>query len=129
MTTTDGSTEAVEQLIRSIIERGSTYDVAALERLYADDLQVVRVGADGAIRVANKEETLRFFRTMRESGSPTLSQMARIRVTEVGQGRAHAVVVREMQMDGMPRRLVFSVDCVHDGTAWRVRREVAVAQP
>lgn len=121
-------TEAVQRLIGQIIERGSVYDAEALEALYADDVQIVRVGADGAVRTTGKQEALRFFRTMRESGSAPLSTAARVRVTEVGDQRAHALVLREMQVEGMPRRLVFSIECERGEDGWRVRREVAVAQ-
>jgi hypothetical protein len=125
----DTPREAVERLLRTLIDRGSAYDVAALDDLYHDELQIVRVGADGAVRVTDKAETLRFFRAMRESGSPPLSTAARIRVTEALADQAHALVLREMQTEGMPRRLVFSLECVHTAAGWKVRREVAVAQP
>lgn len=120
--------EHIEALIREILERGSQYDTDALEQLYAEDLQIVRVAADGTIRVTDRADTLRFFRTMRESGAPPLSTAAHIRVTRVGDDRAHALVLREMQTEGMPRRLVFSIECTQRGGRWQVTREVAVAQ-
>lgn len=120
--------QAVEELIRAIIERGASYDAEALESLYDDGLQVVRVGVDGQVRVTDKAHTLRFYRTMRESGAPPLSQAARVRVVEIAEGSAHVLVLREMQADGMPRRLVFSLDCRRGADGWRVVREVAVAQ-
>lgn len=118
----------VERLIQEIIARGSNYDTEALEPLYHDDLQIVRVAADGSLRITDKSATLRFFRTMRESGSPPLSQDARIHVVQVGAERAHAIVLREMRTEGMPRRLVFSLECTRTAGRWQVSREVAVAQ-
>lgn len=121
------SEAAVKQTVMDIIQFGSIYDVESLDRIYSDNLQIVRVASDGKTSVLGKGEVLGFFRAMRSKSAEPLSTEAHFNHIEVGDDLAHAVVTRSMKLFGKQEKSVYSLCMAKKESGWKVVKETVVS--
>ncbi len=119
--------EAVRRVVMDVIEHGSVYDVDMLDRLYSDNMQIVRVTLDGKTNVLSKHDVLHFFQSMRSAGAEPLSTNAQFNHIEAGNDMAHVVVTRTTKLFGKPEKSVYSVCLAKKESGWKVVKETVVS--
>lgn len=117
---------AAKQTVMDIIKHGSTYDVESLDRIYSDNMHIIRVTSDGKTSVMGKRDILNFFQTMRSSGAEPLSTDAEFNHIEAENNMAHVVVTRNMKLFGKQEKSVYSLCLAKNVSGWKVVKETVV---
>ncbi len=123
------STAAVKQAILDLIQAGTTFDIAALDRIYHDDMQVVSIDIEGKLSIANKAAFKGLFEMKLEAGDPPLQTWSKFNHIEVKDQNAHVLISRKVNLTGEDQFLVLSIDLVYESDRWQVTREVIFARP
>lgn len=110
-----------------LIERGSAYDIAAMETIYDSDQYILFVEDDGSVRRAGRDETLALFRGWRDAGAEPLSKEAEFLHVETGRDHAVALIRRRMKTNE-PSRL-YELRLRKVGDAWKVSGETVSPWP
>ncbi len=123
------STAAVKQTILDLIQAGTTFDIAALDRIYHNDMQVVSIDLEGNLNIANKDAFKGLFEMKLKAGDPPLQTWAEFNHIEVKDHTAHVLISRKVNLTGEDQFLVLSIDLVYESDRWQVTREVIFARP
>lgn len=118
---------AVKQTVLDVIKHGSVYDVDSLDKLYSDNMHIVRVTSDGRTNVLGKRDVLNFFQSMRSAGAEPLCAEAQFNHIEAGKDIAHVVVTRNMKLFGKKEKSVYSLCLAKDASGWKVVKETVVS--
>lgn len=119
----------VRHAIDELIQTATNYDVAVLERIYHDDLQVVMIDTDHNVNNANKEAFTELFKTKRDAGDPPMNTWAKFHQIDVEGDDAHVLLSRKNDLSGQNMDLLLSIDLVHESDRWQVKREVIFLRP
>ncbi|WP_231189561.1 nuclear transport factor 2 family protein [Haladaptatus sp. DYF46] len=123
------NTEEVRQTIERLIENGSQYNVDELDRIYHDDLTIVKIDEVGEVTAIDKAENMALFREKRDSGAEPLSTEAEFNYASGGSDTGHVIVTRKMQLQSRLEKSVFSIHLVQEDGRWQVIQETAFVQP
>lgn len=118
---------AVKKTVLDLIEHGSVYDVDSLDKLYSDNMHIVRVSSDGKSNVLEKRDVLNFFQSMRSAGAEPLNMEAQFNHIEAGNDMAHVVVTRRMKLFGKQEKSVYSLCLAKNASGWKVVKETVVS--
>lgn len=129
MTTNQKAETEVKQKIQELIENGSNYNVATLNKVYHNEFKIIMIDETGDVSTMNKKETLDMFRSMRDSNADPLSTEAEFNFIEVSGTSGQVLVTRKMQIRHRPEKSVFSIQLIHEDGKWQVIRETAFVQP
>ncbi len=121
--------DEVRQTVQRLIESGSAYDVDALDRIYHQDLKIIKVDERDNVTVINRRENMDFFRAKLESGAEPLSREAEFIHADADNQSGHVVVVRRMKMTDRLEKSVFSIRLVWEDARWQVIDETAFVRP
>lgn len=115
----------IERVVRRLIERGSAYDVEALEAIYDHDLHLLFVEPDGTVRRVDRAQNLAEFAARREAGNPPLSTEAELLHIEQQADAAVVLVRRRMHREAV----LFELRLRRRDQEWRVCGETVSAWP
>ncbi|MDQ3754515.1 MAG: hypothetical protein M3371_07275 [Acidobacteriota bacterium] len=119
----------VRQTVQRLIESGSAYDVAALDRIYHKQLKIIKIDERDDVTVINREENMAFFRSKLKSGAEPLSREAEFLHVEADERSGHVVVVRRMKLTDRFEKSVFSIRLVWEEGRRQVIDETAFVRP
>lgn len=119
---------ALKQTVMNVIEYGSVYNVEKLDELYADTMQIIRVGRDGKTNIIGKTDVLNFFSAKRAKKDAPLSKEAHFNHVEANNDHGHVIVTRVMKLFGdVPEKSVYSLCLTKLNGHWRVVKETVVS--
>ena len=119
--------EAVKKTVMDVIEYGSVYDVEKLNELYADNMQIIRIGKDGETNVVDKKGVLSFLNSKRVKNDEPLSKEAYFNHVEATHDKAHVIVTRVMKLFGNPEKSVYSICLAKHNGNWRIVKETVIS--
>lgn len=123
------NTDEVRQTVERLIENGSQFNVEELDRIYHEDLTIVKINEMGAVTAIDKAENMALFCEKRDSGAEPLSTEAEFNYVNGGSDTGHAIVTRKMQLQSRLEKSVFSIHLVQEDGRWQVIQETAFVQP
>ncbi len=119
----------VRQAIDDLIQTATTYDVATLDRIYHDTLNVVMIDSEHNLNRANKEGFKDLFASKRDAGDPPMNTWAKYHSIDVNGDDAHVLLSRKNDLSGVDMDLTLSIDLVFEDDRWQVTREVIFLRP
>ncbi|MBI5747789.1 MAG: hypothetical protein HZA00_01600 [Nitrospinae bacterium] len=119
--------EAVKRTVMDIIEHGSVYDVEKLDELYADNMQIIRIGKDGKTSVVSKKDVLSFFNSKRAKNDEPLSKEAHFNYVDATNGKGHVIVTRVMKLFGSPQKSIYNICLAKHNDRWRIVKETVIS--
>jgi hypothetical protein len=125
----ENQNSAIRQTVERLIEHGSQYNVEELDRIYHEQLTVVKIDENGAVNATDKAENMAFFREKRDSGVEPLSTAAEFNYIDGDDTEGHVIVTRAMQLHERPEKLIISIHLVREDSRWQVIHETAFVQP
>ncbi len=117
----------VREVAERLIERGSAYDVEALETIYDTDQYLLFVEVGGGVRRVGRAENLDQFKAWRDAGETPLSTEAEFLHIEEQDDSAVVLLRRRMSAD-QPSRL-FELRLRKTGEGWMVSGETVTPWP
>ncbi|MBJ7498743.1 MAG: hypothetical protein JHC57_03200 [Sphingopyxis sp.] len=87
---------AIGQLISDVVNKGSAYDLDAMDKLYTSDESYLILGGDGQVTRVGRGEMMAEFRARRDEGDAPLSTEHRILHVEQQGNHATAILYRRM---------------------------------
>lgn len=121
--------KAVQQVVESLIENGSRYNVDALEKIYHAKLKIVKINENGEVVAISRDANMEFFRQKQASQAPPLSTAAEFNFVDADAMFGHVIVTRQMQLADRPEKSVFSILLTNESGSWKVFHETAFVQP
>lgn len=125
--------DEVRATINALIEAGTSFDIAALDRIYHDQLTVLSFDTSddnsGEVNKANKEAFKGLFKAKLEAGAEPLNTWADYHFIEADDEKAHVLISRKVNLVDQEQLLTLSIDLVYQDTRWQVIREVIFARP
>lgn len=122
-----GTDPAIERTVRRLIDRGSSYDIEALEEIYDHDQYLLFVRDDGQVDRVGRAQNLADFTDRRDSGAPPLSTEAEFLHIEQ-QGDGAVVLVRRRMREDAPSAL-FELRLRRTDAGWKVSGETVTPWP
>ncbi|MEJ6393822.1 nuclear transport factor 2 family protein [Gymnodinialimonas sp. 2305UL16-5] len=119
----------VRQAIDELIQTATSYDVAVLDRIYHDDLQVVMIDTAHNLNTADKATFKGLFASKRDAGDPPMNTWAKYHSIDVAGDKAHVLLSRKNDLSGVNMDLTLSIDLIHHDGRWQVLREVIFLRP
>ncbi len=119
----------VRKAIDELIQTATSYDVATLDRIYHDDLEVIMIDTDDNLNFANKEGFKGLFRAKGEAGDPPMNTWAQYHNISVNGDTAHVLLSRKNDLSGQNMILILSIDLIREDGRWQVKREVIFLRP
>jgi ketosteroid isomerase-like protein len=110
-----------------LVERGSVYDVDALETIYDDDQYLVFVETGGSIRRLGREENLALFREWAKSGATPLLPEAEL--LHIEEARDNAIVLLRRRMHANEPSRLYELRLRKSGDIWKVSGETVTPWP
>lgn len=123
------NTDEVRQTVERLIENGSQFNVKELDRIYHDDLTIVKIDETGAVTAIDKAENMALFREKRDSGAEPLSTESEFNYVSGGSDNGHVIVTRTMQLQSRLEKSIFSIHLIQEDGRWQVIQETAFVQP
>jgi len=128
----EGKTPLDSSLIaqtENLVECGSSYNLEALDSIYATNLRIVRLDEKGNVVVFNKEENMAFFKEKRLLGSTPLSRETKFHYAEVKGTRGYVFLTRVMKLTDRWEELKYHIEWEYSDGRWQVVHENVYAQP
>lgn len=119
----------VRQTIDDLIQTATTYDVAALDRIYHDSLHVMMIDQTHILNTADKDAFKALFTSKRDAGDPPMNTWAKFHNIKVDGDTAHVLLSRKNDLSGVNMDLTLSIDLIFEDDRWQVTREVIVLRP
>lgn len=123
----DLSESGLKETIEELIKAGTSFDVAALERIYHEDLQVIMIHGNQKM-ISDKASFKTLFQTKLENGEAPLNTWRDFHHIEVNNTAGHIILSRKVNLMGEEQQLLLSIDLVWEANLWQVTREVIFAQ-
>jgi len=114
----------LKKTIESLIKAGTTFDLERLERTYHDNLKVIMIDENGQKMISDKESFKSLFRTKLENGDEPLNDWAEFNHIEQTKDKGLIIVTRKVNLTGVEKEIVLSIDLVWENDRWQVIREV-----
>lgn len=121
--------QEVLETVNHLIERGSQYDVEALEQLYHPELELLLIDEHSNVKKLTRIENMQIFREKRNAGDTPISTAAEFNYVESDGQTARVIVTRCMALTGRPEKSVFSLILVHEQDRWQIIHETVFSQP
>jgi hypothetical protein len=112
--------------IQRLIDAGCNYRIDELKEIYAPDLMIHILQEDASLVTFDYEQSLDFFRSLRDSGASPLDSKAHFNLAEVQNGIGFVVVTRTMNLGSGLKEIVFNLMLRQAPEGWQVFREHAV---
>lgn len=120
--------QALIDLTYHLIEEGSQFNWKEMDKLYSEELRIVRLDEQGKVGVWNKQENLEFFRKMKETDAPPLSTEAEIHYAEEKGDSGYVFLTRKMALHGSPEELKYHIEWKRINGKWKIIHENIYAQ-
>ncbi|MCW6528655.1 hypothetical protein NED98_00225 [Sphingomonas sp. MMSM20] len=118
---------AIEGFIADVVNIGSAYDLAGMERLYTADQTFLILSGEGEVTRFTREEVFSEFRSRRDAGEAPLSTEYRILHVERQGDDAVALLYRRMSPEAPP--VMYELRLRHQSGTWAVRGETVTPWP
>lgn len=129
MATIDTQKADVKQAIDDLIQTATSYDVATLDRIYHDDLQVIMVDTEDTVNMADKAAFKGLFASKRDAGDPPMNTWAKYHNIDVKGDTANVLLSRKNDLSGTNMILFLSIDLIFEDGRWQVTREIIFLRP
>jgi hypothetical protein len=117
----------IRDVVLQVIHKASTYDIEALETLYAPDQSILFITRDGAVDRSPRKRVIAEFAERRDSGEPPLLTEHRILYIDQQQDSAVALLYRRMSDSASP--FLYELRLRRDAGTWRVSGETVTPWP
>lgn len=118
---------AIHQLIADVVNRGSAYDLDAMDRLYTADESYLILGGDGHVTRVARADMMAEFKARRDEGDAPLSTEHRILHVEQQDDHATAILYRRMNPD-YPAAM-YELRMRKEADRWQVAGETVTPWP
>lgn len=116
-------------LTEQLIKAGSEFDLETLDKLYAEELKIIKLDDDGQLSMMDKEDNMAIFRKLKESGAAPLSKDTTIHYSERRGDIGYVFLTRKMNLTGKSEELRFHIQWKKLEGEWKVVYENIVARP
>lgn len=126
-------TEKTEAALRSKIEElmdaGVKADLARLQRIYHEDLEILFLSIDGALMEVDKHGCLGMLEQTFKGKDPSDYMWSKLHKITLNDDRGHVLISRKLPLGGSMMMLDLSIDLVFEDGRWQVIREVNFGRP
>lgn len=129
MNTADVRTREVRDVIEGLIQEVSQNNVAHLDDVYHDDLQVIMLTPEDEVDVLNKEAMKGVVKQALEDNKGSVGTWVKFHDIRVADDTAHVLLSRKNELAGPDRQLTLGIDLKHEANRWQIVREVIVVRP
>ena len=129
MTATDTRTREVRSVIEGLIQEVSQNNIAHLDEVYHDDLQVIMLDPADELVVLDKDAMKDVVRQALAQNSGTVGTWVKFHDVRVADETAHVLLSRKNELAGPDKQLTLGIDLKHDDNRWQIIREVIVIRP
>lgn len=129
MTIKNQLTADIKETIEQLIKAGTTFDVEKLENIYHKELEVIMIDEKGETMFADKEAFKSLFQTKQDNAEAPLNNWAVFHHIKANNRSGHVLISRKVKLTDEERKLVLSIDLIHENNRWQVTREVIFSQP
>ncbi|MEM1051749.1 MAG: hypothetical protein AAGI28_06585 [Pseudomonadota bacterium] len=122
---------SVRHVIDRLIGLADNFDMAALDRIYHDDIEVIMVDVDGRPHISDKPAFKEIVRRNQESSAddPSIPNITTYHHIQANSDKALVLVSRKNGLSGADRELLISIDLIFADARWQVIREVIFVRP
>ncbi|MCK8520429.1 hypothetical protein M0D21_02555 [Aquimarina sp. D1M17] len=118
----------LKQTVENLIKAGTTYDLKQLESIYHQNLKVIMIDEKGQKILSNKESFKALFQTKLKNGDAPLNDWAEFNHIEQTENKGLVIVTRKVNLTGVEKEIVLSIDLIWEENRWQVTREVIFTQ-
>ena len=116
--------EGLMETIESLIKAGTSFDIAALDQIYHNDLQIIMINNKKDKMIADKQAFKNLFKEKLDNGDAPLNTWASYIHTEVNKDHGHIIVLRRVNLTGVEKEIIINIDLIWEDERWQVIREV-----
>ena len=117
------NTEELVSLTKEFIHNATHYNMEYIDKIYSENLVIVRVDEAGKVDTTNKEQLLGFFQGMRDKKAAPLSEEAVFHYAVADENIAMVVLDRTMDLFGRMEKMFFTLIWEKTQTGWQVTKE------
>lgn len=127
--TNETKVEQVRSTIKQLIEAGTSGDLGALDYIYHDRMKTYMIDTDGNLLQSDKSGFMSMLKEMIEHHNGSSNKWAKFEVVEADGDNGHVLITRKVNLGGLHRILILSIDLIRENNHWQVIREVIFSRP
>lgn len=124
MISTTPEAVALKATLDELINGAVHSDLAALDKIYHDDMKILMLAPDGSLHVNDKPAFMKFVKTAMDDATPNTWAKYHSITTDGNTG--HIFLSRRNGLMGAEREITLSIDFVFEDKRWQITREVIV---
>ena len=120
--------EQLIELTKELIDRATHFDLAYVQKAYADNLLIVKVDEHGAVDTMNKEQLVSFIKENHDAKAEPISSTTEYHYAVCEEKMGMVVITRELIFDGKLNKKYFTVIWEFIDDRWQIVKESAVVR-
>jgi hypothetical protein len=116
----------IKNLTQELIDNGTTYNLEFLENIYDDNLKFLRIDKNNNVQLLTKEDNLKFFKSLKESGAKPLNNSAEFHYADNDGKNGFIVLTRKMMQRDKEEEFLFNIYWEKKKNSWRIVRESVI---
>ena len=126
-------TQPTETTLRArldeLMQAGVRADMATLDTIYHDDIEVMDLGIDGRLVTLQKRDFMALLQETFRDRTPEEHLWFNLHRLTVSGNRGHVLISRKIPVGGPKMMIDLSIDFVFEDGRWQVIREVNFSRP
>jgi hypothetical protein len=124
--TTNMIDNEIKNLTQELIDNGTTYNLEFLENIYDDNLKFLRIDKNNNVQLLTKEDNLKFFKSLKESGAEPLNNYAEFHYADNDGKNGFIVLTRKMKQRDKEEEFLFNIYWKKKKNSWKIVRESVI---
>ncbi|MDM8165101.1 hypothetical protein [Roseovarius sp.] len=115
--------------LEELMQAGVRADMAMLDTIYHEDIEVMDLGIDGRLMTLQKQEFMAMLQETFRDKTPEDHLWFHLHRLTVTGHRGHVLISRKIPVGGPKMMIDLSIDFVFEDGRWQVIREVNFSRP
>ena len=115
--------------LEELMQAGVRADMAMLDTIYHEDIEVMDLGIDGRLMTLQKQEFMAMLQETFRDKTPEYHLWFHLHRLTVTGHRGHVLISRKIPVGGPKMMIDLSIDFVFEDGRWQVIREVNFSRP
>lgn len=107
-------------LTEKLIKAGSEFDLESLDKLYAEELKIIKLEDDGQLSILDKEENMAIFKKLKETDAPQLSKNTKLHYSERRGDIGYVFLTRKVNVGEKSEELRYHIQWKKLDEEWKV---------
>ncbi|SHJ17323.1 hypothetical protein SAMN04488508_10674 [Aquimarina spongiae] len=120
--------QGLKETVENLIKAGTTFDLKQLELIYHENLKVIMIDKTSQKVISNKESFKTLFQTKLKNKEEPLNDWAEFHHIEQTENKGLVILTRRVNLTGIEKEIILSIDLVWESKRWQVLREIIYAK-